>query len=546
MPAFPVIPFHQFQSALPEDELLIFAAPAKALANWAGIPRKGWRIRMLFQRWITAERERDLREFWDTAANPKRDVGQQYILGPTAITVAVQGELKIVDGKIDITYESPIDLEADPTQNLGRLAAIVRPGIVSRLSDSQKEVAALFENEPLGSLPDVSHDYVFEFALQLSQMARDPAWFVDENAIAPPELSELIVALEAICRPAIVVDGQHRLMGASGTKEDVWLPVVGIPRCQWLEQIYQFVVINDKAQKVETSLLTDIFGSSLTRNEQRTLRDRLSRANVKVEARIAAVIADRDEKSPFRNMVKVKLKGTAPAGATPYISDTTIRLLIDGSSRNTRGWRQDDEFYELYIKPTFPDREQWESWSSGLWRSYWFAFWQSTRDYYNEQGGKLEPKQTVWDTKVLSNLTKGVTLRLFQKLFMQKACERIDDIVKGSSVIIEELGEEVGRERVTKRIAKVAIKPTPEEFATDIRQWFLESGVPVKFFTHKWIASLDDTEGQELLMEALEKAFKKKKGFQITKNSIFDVEDAEKSAASLEKTQDADDDTDEE
>lgn len=526
MTEFPLISFHQFQSELPEDELLMFAAPAKVLATWAGIPRKGWRIRMLFQRWITPERGRELREFWNTAASPKRELGQAYILGPTAITVAIQGELQVTDGKINIAYTPAIDLKADATGNLGRLAEIVTERIVERLSNNQKALVSDFVKDPLQELPDVSHDYVLEFALQLTQMARDPQWFVDENDISTAELNDLVIALEAICRPAIVVDGQHRLIGATEASHDIWLPVVAMPRCQWTDQIYQFVVINDKAQKVESSLLTDIFGSSLTKVEQGTLRERLARANVNVEARIAAVIADRDDRSPFKNMVKVKLKGAAPAGAAPYITDTTIRLLIDGNTRNTLGWREDDDFYKTYVKPTFPDREQWNSWSSGLWRPYWFAFWQTVRDYYNEQGAKLKPPQVLWNTTVITNLTKGVTLRMFQKLFMREACKRIEEIYNTSKILIDELGEEIANQRIQKRIAKQAIPSTPEEFAVHIRGWFLEEGVPVKVFTHPWIKSLDDQEGQQLVFDELEKAFEKGESYRIKKNSIFDIKEA--------------------
>lgn len=58
---FPLIRFSQFGSKDPSDDLLLFAAPARVLAAWAGIPRKAWHIRMLFQRPITPGREADLR-----------------------------------------------------------------------------------------------------------------------------------------------------------------------------------------------------------------------------------------------------------------------------------------------------------------------------------------------------------------------------------------------------------------------------------------------------------------------------------------------------
>jgi len=54
MTRYPVIRFHQFADGDQDDDLLyLFAAPASAIAAWAGIPRKGWRVRMLYQRWVT-------------------------------------------------------------------------------------------------------------------------------------------------------------------------------------------------------------------------------------------------------------------------------------------------------------------------------------------------------------------------------------------------------------------------------------------------------------------------------------------------------------
>src|SRR5438552_1357292 len=136
-------------------------------------------------------------------------------------------------------------------------------------------------------------------------MSTDPTWFRDHYHVSDSEVDELLKALEAISRPALVIDGQHRVVGAALSKVPVVLPVVAIPNCSWMDQIYQFIVINEKAQRVEASLLTDIFGSSLTREEQDRLRDRLARARVDVEVRIAAVIAGRDPQSPFNNMVRL-------------------------------------------------------------------------------------------------------------------------------------------------------------------------------------------------------------------------------------------------
>jgi len=69
---YPVIRFSQYGSDSPSDDLVMFAASAKDIYAWAGIPRKGWNIRMLFQRPITVSRETELKRFWREHRIPRQ------------------------------------------------------------------------------------------------------------------------------------------------------------------------------------------------------------------------------------------------------------------------------------------------------------------------------------------------------------------------------------------------------------------------------------------------------------------------------------------
>jgi hypothetical protein len=498
------IRFHQFGSMASDDELLMFAASASDISKWAGIPRKGWRIRMLYQRWLTPVRELQVKDFWNAAGLPKN--GERFILGPTALIVGIQGPPTIVNNRLVIEHTPAVDFTDDPASNLATLAAIVRPRVLPRLSDAQAAILRDFETDPKQESPPTSHDYVFEFAFQLSQMIHDPQWFIDNNQIEPDDLKDLIIALEAISRPALVIDGQHRLWGAANASIPITLPVIAIPNASWQEQIYQFVVINEKAQRVESSLLTDIFGSSLSKSEQNALRTRLERADVNIEPRIAATIANRDPASPFYNLVRVRLEGDPPSGIQPYITDLTIRLLIEGGARGTRGWRADDDFYDTYVRPTMPKREEWDSWATGKWRDYWFAFWESVRDFYNDQANQMK-KEPLWTADGQSNLTKAVGLRTLQTLFIVKAIERINKVRAIEDVLREELGDDLAAEHLKKRVQALAIPPTIDAFKSQVREWFLEKGVPVRVFTKPWKKSLDDEAGREDVWTELERAF---------------------------------------
>lgn len=507
MTNYACISFHQYETQTNEDELVLFAAPAKAIAAWAGIPRKGWNIRMLYQRWITPSREREVTDFWRHAST-KGDAIGSYILGPTALTIAMHDPAPISRDRIRLEYTSPIQPGTSPLDNLKSLATQVLTHIRPRLSAEQRQVLDDFRRDPFHDIPDTEHDYVLESAMQFAQIESDPCWFKGHYHLDDQAINDIIVSLEAICRPALVVDGQHRLFGAANCDNDIWLPVVAIPNCSWAEQIYQFVVINEKAQRVETSLLTDIFGSSLTRSEQQSLRRKLERSNVHVEERIAAVIASRDPESPFYEMVQIKLEGSPPGGGRPFIPESTIRTLIEGG-RGTPGWRTADEFYEHYVSPNFPVRADWDSWTSGRWREYWFCFWRTVAEFYDQQAQAEtgDTTQLLWDRASLTNLTKSVTMRLFQRLFMEKAADRVRQVKQSRDLLVDVVGEKRADEEIAKKIKDVCIPQTVGDFRSDLQEWFLRKGVPVRFFLKPWRGSLDDTQGQADLWDEMEKAF---------------------------------------
>lgn len=504
---YPVIRFNQYKSSTKSDDLLMFAAKAKDLYRWAGIPRKGWNIRMLFQRPITPARENELKRFWEKASNP--DVGQDYIVGPTAIIIAIQDIEKIKeDNTIDLSYECPVNLMQQNDVVAQELSALLLPKLMVRLSEEQRQILEERKNNPFSKFPEIDNDYVFEFCLQLQQISEDASTFFSSNDVSQDAQADIIGAMEAILRPAIVVDGQHRLFGAAHAEKDIMLPVVALPHCPWTEQIYQFVVINEKAQKVDQSLLTDIFGSSLTQSEQAEIRHKLDRSNVEIESRIAAVIAGRTKGSPFENLVQVKMDGTPPEGFNPYITERTIRNLIDGSGQKySSGWRTDEDFYTEFVAPTYPNRADWDSWATGAWKKYWFAFWQCIKSHYNELAQK-EGKPIVWRDEEITNLTKAVTLRQMQSLFMRVCVEGMQMIDRTRDVLIDAFGDvAMADQKLAEQRRAKALPADIDEFKGFVKREFLNKGIPLKVFLANWKKSLDDSQGQVELWDTLRTAY---------------------------------------
>lgn len=521
------IEFNQYNSKSHSDKLIMFAAKAKDLYSWAGIPRKGWHIRMLFQRPITATREEELTSFWKNASKPSD--GDDLIVGPTAIIIAIQDEIVVKDKQICLDYKSEIDLLDENTAKVtSDVANALWNRVVNRLDSDQKHILEERKKNPFEVFPDVANDYVFEFALQLQQLKTNAERFFEENNIDSDSQVEIIQAMEAILRPAIVVDGQHRLFGAAHIEEDVILPVVAIPHCPWTEQVYQFVVINEKAQRVDQSLLSDIFGSSITHKEQVSIRKRLARSNVEVESRIAATIANREPQSPFRNMVVVKMTGTAPADIRPYLSDRTIRVLIDGSSQKySAGWRTNEEFYNIFVSPTIPNKEDWDSWGIGKWRDYWFEFWNTVKEFYNKESVE-KGVPPLWIQTEQTNLTKAVTLRQMQTLFMINCVESIKRLDENREILVEALGNaELADKKIIEQKKDRALPSEINEFKNFVINNFLKNGIPHKVFSANWKNSLDDADGQQELWDTLTKAYtKSRKGetFHV-RGQIFEASD---------------------
>src|SRR5262249_12738666 len=156
----------------------------------------------------------------------------------------------------------------------------------------------------------------------------------------------------------------------------------------------------------------------------------LGPAGKDVERRIAAVVAYRDEESPFANMVQLRVEDLPPT-IKPYLSPRLIVDLIDGS-RGVRGFRSDAEFVQSVVEPSLGDGEDravWTAWYGGRWRLYWYAMWRAIRDYFNATAPSL------WDPNDQSNLTKGVSLKVFQDLLLEEmivraraASEQADDL----------------------------------------------------------------------------------------------------------------------
>ncbi len=105
-------------------------------------------------------------------------------------------------------------------------------------------------------------------------------------------------------RPALIVDGQHRIDGmANFMQENLPILIVALINTPLQEQAFQFIVINSKSVKVSTDNAKSII-ASLTREAERELEKRLMEAGVSYADK-SAILKDINDFdiSPFKNML---------------------------------------------------------------------------------------------------------------------------------------------------------------------------------------------------------------------------------------------------
>jgi hypothetical protein len=354
----------------------------------------------------------EIAAFWNAAFVG----GAINMVVPTSIVCAIRTEPAIEDGKLVLSWSPPVDPAWPLEQQLQGFAREFLADLEPRFEADDLALLRSTKANPGQPLPQqvLGSNWLLESALVVAQMASDSD-FIVRHGVDEGELRELVSALDHVTRPALVVDGQHRLLGAASSDhaDDIRLPVVAIESASWLDQAFQFIVINETAQPVDPSVLQDIIGSSITPREQILLRGAVNAANLNIEKRIAATVVDRDANSPFHGMIKIRIFGGDQDGNRPFQASTINRLISDPIG-GSRAWRLDGEFIEEYVLPSGVSDDEWSDPLHGVWKEYFYCFWGTVRDYY---AGTPE----LWDHAHLTPLTKALMLRSLQTVFMEDA-----------------------------------------------------------------------------------------------------------------------------
>ena len=272
-------------------------------------------------------------------------------------------------------------------------------------------------------------------------------------------------AMLSYLRPVVLVDGQHRLRGAvraaeerlgaedvlseserriakGKTVEEVerellreesrLLPVSLLMSKSPEEQVFQFVVVNQKATPVGKALLGTIISTTLSDEEMESVANRLKDAGIEVEESRAITYLARSDDSPFRGLIdrgikragepaQGRLQWAVVASLVSVFRNLSGGRMYHGTVDHAREWRKahldSSSIVANYAQHNCQDAMAFWSSLDGPWRKVFIAFWKEIRRIL---GDEVDPERpNFWGNARKSNLFNKVSLTILAADFFQ-------------------------------------------------------------------------------------------------------------------------------
>lgn len=160
--------------------------------------------------------------------------------------------------------------------------------------------------------------------------------------------------------PALVIDGQHRLLGMKAASQDLVVNVVALLDASQEEIAFQFLVINNKASKVDKKHLANL----ALNYQQNELNERLQgSAGIGLSSTAISVLdaAAFDEQSPFFQMVAM------PASQERIVMPSALELAYEFVAASTPSSVEVDDRVWFFLFIWKAIRETWEPGHPRLW-----------------------------------------------------------------------------------------------------------------------------------------------------------------------------------
>jgi hypothetical protein len=392
--------------------LISFVAAAEDINTWAGIPRKTDNALTGFQRPDEEARVLKAKDYFSKFTTNQ---------SPTSLVLGIHeqpDEHRLIELEFLSSDETmnirpcKVNIHIDPEEPLenalNRLRAQLKIRLASEVED-QHGAETTFEDETeLAVVADdeIEQDQDNEIELgksllqNLLNKLEDHMWCKENEK-----------DLRDLAKPATIIDGQHRILGAKACERKIPFSIIAIYNCSWAEQVFQFTVVNYTAKGIPDQFITANAALSLTADELSDLETRLQQAGVKVIEYELMRVINFDTESPFKDLVNLTPRNRADLigyktmvqiGKTWYQGkDNAVRQIID----------------HLYPDMTGKSnaKNRLERWKSEHWGLFFQDFWSVVHSQYADK--TTEDGHPLW-TVGKSNLMVAVVLQQLQVQFL--------------------------------------------------------------------------------------------------------------------------------
>jgi hypothetical protein len=275
-------------------------------------------------------------------------------------------------------------------------------------------------------------------------------------------------ALISFLRPIVVVDGQHRLRAAitsakESAREERYkdyieeailkegvdpaeaqrqieaeaarkLPISLLMNNDPAEQVFQFVVVNQKATPIKPALLGTIVSTSLSNEELDRVADRLEDAGIKLEESRAVTFLARYPDSPFYNLVERGLTSDTKERLKWNVLASIVKIFWE--LKGGKPFHENVDYadkWKLYHLSESKITEKWEAegcqdaveyWQrlNSPWRDVFISFWTAVREKLADKDN--DQAWHYWGNPKQSNIFNKTSLTILAADFFQYLCDR--------------------------------------------------------------------------------------------------------------------------
>lgn len=268
------------------------------LIEWVSVPRKTIKEgnRILFQRALDELRVEKLKTHYNECITPNSIL---ITLSDGVVSNIDEIEDKVKDTNKPISGILKLNMESLETLDTKSKIQMVISKLKERLGKESIEGVVIDEDVTDDDIETNGID-IDDIKSHLNEILRKLEVLLDklenDNEIDEDEEQEIVEFCDSYLKPALLVDGQHRVYGAfekimemwkTNTEYEILLSVSSIINCDWKESVFQFVIINQTAQKIEDKFLSSIISTSLTNEELQGFKQQFENSGAHVGQAVA-------------------------------------------------------------------------------------------------------------------------------------------------------------------------------------------------------------------------------------------------------------------